>query len=174
MRDKCHGMSPSRQSDKRDILSRYFRHDIVTYVTPPIYRGVTCHGVMKEVYLNMIEKDFFSWRKAMTQDDFMRLVDSRYRSCCQVMTRKGMEYSRNDDKLHNFKRAAKMLGVTPEMALVGMMAKHLVSILDMVDDLQYRDSRPAPEVLAEKMNDTHNYFYLLEALLSEKSKSRGA
>jgi len=129
---------------------------------------------MKEVYLNMIEKDFFSWRKAMTQDDFMRLVDSRYRSCCQVMTRKGMEYSRNEDKLHNFKRAAAMLGVTPEMALVGMMAKHLVSILDMVDDLQCRDSKPAPELLAEKMNDTHNYFYLLEALLSEKSKSRGA
>jgi len=90
------------------------------------------------------------------------------------MTRKGMEYSRNEDKLHNFKRAAKMLGVTPEMALVGMMAKHLVSILDMVDDLQYRDSRPAPELLAEKMNDTHNYLYLLEALLSWKSKSCGA
>lgn len=110
----------------------------------------------------------------MTQNDFMRLVDSRYRSCCSVMDRKSVEYSRNDDKLHNFKRAADMLGVTPQAALVGMMAKHLVSILDMEDDLQYRVSMPTSEILAEKMNDTHNYLYLLEALLSEKSKSREA
>ena len=35
------------------------------------------------------------------------------------------------DRLHNFRVAATMQGITPAQALAGMMAKHTVSIYDM-------------------------------------------
>lgn len=80
---------------------------------------------------------------------------------------KSGEYSRNDDKLHNFKRAAGVLGTTPEKALLGMMTKHTVSILDIVDDLE-KDKLPSAELLAEKIGDELKYLILLKALIMER------
>ena len=78
--------------------------------------------------------------------------------------KKNLEYSRNDDKLWNFKRAAMVQGVTPEFALLGMMSKHLVSIIDICQDGEL----PAKELLAEKITDTVNYLILLEAIIEEQ------
>ena len=104
----------------------------------------------------------------MTEREFMDLVEARHRKRVTLMQAKSGEYSRNDDKLHNFYRAAELQGCTPERALQGMWAKHLVSILDIVDDTETYMQLPSQSVIEEKFNDCHNYLDLLEALIKER------
>lgn len=103
----------------------------------------------------------------MNQEDFTKLVNNRFTVCGAILGGKSAEYSRNGDKLHNFKRAGKMLFCTPEHALIGMMAKHQISIMDIVDDI-YDGLLPTDELLSEKIADNINYLLLLEALIRER------
>jgi hypothetical protein len=103
----------------------------------------------------------------MTIKDFEKLSKNRFQHCEKVLNSKNKEYSRGEDKLHNFKVAGRMGDITPEFALVGMFMKHLVSIFDIVNDLD-ECKLPSEEILAEKLTDTINYLVLLEGLISER------
>lgn len=90
-----------------------------------------------------------------------------------VLAAKGDEYAGEIDKdrLHNFKVAAGMQGVTYKEALAGMMAKHTTSIYDMIAD--GRDY--SLEKWDEKILDHINYLILLRALVvEEKDKALSA
>ncbi len=99
--------------------------------------------------------------------DFNAVVDKRIKTCVDILVPKGEEYSRDGERLHNFKKAALVLGVSPARALLGMYSKHLVSVLDIVDDLD-AGKMPKEAVLSEKMTDSINYHLLLEALIIER------
>lgn len=103
----------------------------------------------------------------MKNEEFDNIVDFRIDRILAILRIKAEEYARGD-RLSNFKRAAAMLGSTPERALVGMMAKHWVSILDMVDDIE-KDISHEPSVWNEKIGDSVNYLILLEALVIERA-----
>lgn len=111
----------------------------------------------------------------MTIEDFTQLARKRFEYCLDLMIGdKHKEYSRNNDKLHNFKQAANMVGnITPETALIGMMRKHIVSVFDMVDDLELYQELPTNKFLTEKITDSINYLVLLEALITERLEGRG-
>lgn len=102
----------------------------------------------------------------MKTETFNVLVAECIEKIRSTLVKKSGEYSRNDDKLHNFKRAGAMLGCTPEKALLGMMVKHTTSIFDMVDDLE-KGKFPSLEMLDEKFTDNLNYLILLKALIKE-------
>lgn len=102
----------------------------------------------------------------MTPEQFSSLAASRFRECGKTMVDKAQEYSRNGDRLHNFKRAAAMDGTTPARSLWGMWKKHLVSIADMIDDLD-AGKVPSLEMVAAKLGDNINYSILLEGLIEE-------
>lgn len=110
----------------------------------------------------------------MTIEYFKELAQNRFMHCLNLLLgEKHKEYSRNSDKLHNFKRAAEIKGnITPETALVGMMMKHIVSILDIVDDLETHQEVPSEKFLSEKIGDLINYLVLLEALITERKGER--
>ena len=76
-------------------------------------------------------------------------------------------YTRNGDRMHNFKRAAEAARITPETALMGMMAKHSVSITDAVDDIEFTGTTNY-EKLRESITDCRNYLMLLLALAEER------
>ena len=104
----------------------------------------------------------------MTAVDFDALLERRLAATRAVLGAKAAEYASGADRLHNFKRAAALLGTGPGAALVGMWAKHLVSVLDIVARFEREPNwRPAPELLDEKIGDTINYAILLEAVFSE-------
>jgi protein-tyrosine phosphatase len=107
-------------------------------------------------------------RFKMTADVFNEIVERRLIMCRVTLSRKKEEYSREEDRLHNFKVAALFEDVTPEMALRGMLTKHVVSVYDMVDDIEFRDKIPTHEMLHEKITDWINYALLLEALIEER------
>lgn len=84
----------------------------------------------------------------------------------EVLASKGDEYAGTIDKdrLHNFKVAAGMQGITVKEALAGMMSKHTTSIYDMIGD--GRDH--SLEKWDEKILDHINYLILLRAIVVEE------
>jgi len=84
----------------------------------------------------------------------------------KLMASKSQEYARGD-KLSNFKKAGGALGAPPEQALLGMWIKHVVSITDMIQDIDKGKVAPY-ELWEEKLTDIINYMILLDALLVER------
>ncbi len=117
----------------------------------------------------------------MNNNKFEKLLTRRLMLTKSVLVSKNVEYASDTDKLHNFKRAGKMLGQTPEQALIGMWTKHVISILDIVNKLKknetiweklnrlmHRSSTISKKLIEEKIGDAINYLILLEALLKER------
>lgn len=82
----------------------------------------------------------------------------------ETLTAKAQEYATDGDRLHNFKIAAAVQGTSPVKALGGMMAKHTVSVYDMIGSGQ---EYPL-ELWEEKIKDSINYLFLLWALVREE------
>jgi hypothetical protein len=101
----------------------------------------------------------------MKADTFKDIVDRQISDCQDMLGVKAVEYAYGDeDRLHNFRVAAKLHGVPMREALAGMMAKHTVSIYDMAN---------APETYSldlwvEKLTDHINYLLLLRAVVEEE------
>ncbi len=102
----------------------------------------------------------------MNQEIFDSIVDNRLLKSKKVLIDKSKQYASNNDRLHNFKVAARIDNTTPEQALWGMYQKHLVSVIDIKND----PTRFSMEVIQEKIQDSINYMILLEALLTERNE----
>jgi hypothetical protein len=63
--------------------------------------------------------------------------------------------------------AGKLQGITPEQALIGMWMKHIVSIMDITNDLN-NGTLPTDDAINEKFGDVINYGLLLESLIRER------
>lgn len=102
----------------------------------------------------------------MNNDRFNEVVQFRCDQIHKVLTKKAAEYARGD-RLSNFKTAAQIQKDTPEQICVNFMMKHIVSILDIVDDLD--GGKVATEdMVNEKIGDAINYLILLDALFWER------
>lgn len=107
----------------------------------------------------------------MIIDRFLDIVNARIKACLTVLAKKGEEYSAGGDRLSNFKRAALLQLVEPETALIGMLSKHVVSVYDIVDQIEFDGVIPSKEMLSEKITDWINYTILLEALIEERREN---
>lgn len=94
---------------------------------------------------------------------FDEVVERRIEKIKSVLKSKEDEYSKSDDRLHNFKIAAISRGITPLQALDGMMLKHEVCYLDLVSGR----TKATKKFVDEKIGDFINYLILAEALLLE-------
>ena len=97
----------------------------------------------------------------MKTEEFNQLLEERIRITKTILSKKGDEYA-TEDRLHNFKVAARINHCTQAQALWGMATKHLVSIIDIIDGREFSD-----EIIDEKITDMINYLILLEAVLKE-------
>lgn len=98
----------------------------------------------------------------MNNANFEKILERQMHQCAKVLIDKAREYA-TEDRLHNFKVAAGLQGVSPIKALAGMMAKHTVSIYDMC-----KDGEHGLVMWDEKITDHINYLLLLRALAEEK------
>lgn len=108
----------------------------------------------------------------MKLDDFNKVVERRIALIKEVLTSKGQEYVRGDDRLHNFKNSGRKKGVTPEKALTFFMLKHETSLDDIINDLD-RGIIPSQKMIDEKIGDIINYYVLLEAHFAERIAEAG-
>ncbi len=99
----------------------------------------------------------------MDSKRFDEVVENRIEKIKSVLKSKAGDYSRGNDRLHNFKVAAMARGITPLQALDGMMLKHEVCYLDLVSGR----TKPTKEFIDEKIGDFINYLILAEGLLVE-------
>lgn len=103
----------------------------------------------------------------MNNKDFYELVERRKQKITEVLIEKGKEYSTDNNKLHNFDKAARMRNISRERALDGMLLKHLVSVDDIIDNID-KGILPSRKLLDEKIGDCINYYILLEASIIDK------
>jgi len=103
----------------------------------------------------------------MHQKLFDKIVTDRCEDIVQKLLVKGREYRRNDNVFHNFDRGAAVIGQIPEKVLYGFMLKHLVSVMDMLDDIEKGKIPPAP-VVDEKVGDIMVYMVILEAMIKNR------
>lgn len=104
----------------------------------------------------------------MTPVEFQKMFKEANERRGKLLSAKNAEYARGGDKLSNFKKAGAMDLTTPEHALWGMNRKHIISVTDMVNDLQAGLPMPPLNKWREKLDDLRNYCDLLEALLIER------
>ena len=99
----------------------------------------------------------------VSSEEFDAVLERRINLKRQVLGAKRAEYAATGCRMANFNRAADMLGCSRQKALIGMFAKHMVSILDIVDNWDTR--QPSVEMIEEKIGDADNYLTLLEAMM---------
>lgn len=102
----------------------------------------------------------------MDNEDFRANLDAIHEKIETILGAKGGEYATDSDRLHNFKVAAQVQGITKKEALSGMMAKHTVSIYDMIGD----GKDHSLEKWDEKILDHINYLILLRAIVIEEDE----
>ena len=109
----------------------------------------------------------------MLNAEFEKIVVSQ---CDDILSRcrtKGAEYTGKDvDRLGNFKRVATLMRCTPEKALAGLVAKHIVATYDFIEDLEKGQHRTMQQ-WDEKLGDIILYAILLKALLIERGQDGG-
>lgn len=100
----------------------------------------------------------------MTIERFNEIIQQQLRKTADLLTVKGNEYAPDVDRLAAFKQAADLQQISVPEALGGMLAKHIVSIYQMLHNASlYTD-----EKWDEKINDAINYLLLLKACIAEE------
>lgn len=107
----------------------------------------------------------------LTPIEFDMIVSKRLDNISNTLIIKSLEYRRNNDPLHNFRIAAKIQNITEEKAILGFATKHLVSFLDILNDMDNLQL-PKEKVIEEKIGDLINYLILCEASIKEKINNK--
>lgn len=103
----------------------------------------------------------------MRTKEFDRIMQDTMEGIKQILTAKNDEYATDTDRLHNFNTAAELAHTTSEMALRGMLAKHIVSVWDLIDKSEDGDFANYL-TWNEKIMDSIVYMCLLRAIVWEK------
>lgn len=103
-------------------------------------------------------------KKINKQELYSKTIEETLNRCASLLTKKQEEYAPDEDPLANFKKGAKVSGLTEEQVLYMYCVKHLVSIRDIVFGV-VPSSR---ELIQEKTGDIINYMTLLNCITEEK------
>jgi hypothetical protein len=106
----------------------------------------------------------------MTDREFSSIFNKRIKVIHETVVVKGAEYTRNNNRLHNFERAAQVKGKLPIEIADDYLTKHLISYYDMIDDMKagkYIDQK----TIDNKITDLMIYFGLVECLVKEHNKN---
>ena len=105
----------------------------------------------------------------MDHETFKTIITQMQKDSLATLLQKNSGYS-NADPLHNFHQAAKLKGETTLKAIGGMMAKHTVSIYDLINKAS--EEYVPEEVWFEKIQDHMNYLLFLWAAVEETEIDR--
>ena len=103
----------------------------------------------------------------MNKKEFEAIVAARVEKSKETLLKKGLDYASEEERLHNFYRAAGMMGQHPITALRGMFAKHIIAFNDIVDAIEKRRT-VRRERVDEVLGDSINYLLLADAVLTQE------
>lgn len=102
----------------------------------------------------------------MKSEELYTLIEDEIMpECMDIMRTKGEAYSGLEDTLANFKRCAKLAGVTVEQIWLVFFAKHFDAAASFVRT-EYNDSEP----IKGRIIDMINYLFLFAGILKEEGK----
>lgn len=100
----------------------------------------------------------------MSNNTFTDIIAKQMDLCGNLLISKGEEYAPDVDRLAAFRKAAALQQCSMAQAAFGMLAKHLVSVADMVTvPAEYSICR-----WEEKLSDSINYLLILRAIIQEE------
>jgi hypothetical protein len=106
----------------------------------------------------------------MDHKTFSALTANLLSQASRIRNEKAVEYESEIDRLANFRKAAVLQNCSIPVAISGMMAKHTVSIYDMIET-EFNNMNIDPpytlELWREKLIDQINYLLLLYAAIRE-------
>ena len=112
----------------------------------------------------------------MNNDQFQNVREIFLSKSAELLDWKGKDYAGSGDKLYNFKRRAKLLGLTPSQVCVVDLSKHIDCILRMVFSNEYLErwtwEEDGRENLKIKIVDAINYLFLLAANIDDELEER--
>lgn len=101
----------------------------------------------------------------MDSSQFNTLVNGARLRQDQLLKVKGADYTRHSaDRLSNFKRNAEAIGLDPIQVWAVYAGKHWDAIMAFV-----KTGKAESEAIEGRLDDLHNYLYLLEGLLVERN-----
>lgn len=103
---------------------------------------------------------------------FEECIEHRIQNIRDILLVKAKEYATESNRFHNFDVAARILNNTLEQALQGMMLKHIVSVLDLIESAGTNSDLLTKQIIDEKIGDTINYLILLEGLLLRRLEAK--
>lgn len=101
----------------------------------------------------------------MRQEEFEKLVVMLRKASMDTLIEKNANYAPGNDKLHNFKAGADIMGRTTAQACWGYLTKHLVALRDKVERNDFSDR----DDFLEKCQDTINYICFLWCIGNEEN-----
>lgn len=104
----------------------------------------------------------------MTHKEFDKRLKQRLEQITKTLSSKSAEYSTLEDKMHNFKKTARMRDSHPCTCLQGFMDKHLTSYFDILKRIEAGQD-VSQNVIEEKIGDIICYFLLQENLFFEQN-----
>lgn len=105
----------------------------------------------------------------MTKEFFKKVLSETLEDINQKLGIKAMEYTRNNNPMHNFESGANVLGCTREDVINFYALKHRVSIDDIRNDIA-EGKLPKRETVEEKFGDLINYLILEKASILDRIK----
>jgi hypothetical protein len=95
----------------------------------------------------------------MTFEEFKKHYDNILNKITNTLSVKAVEYSRNNNPLHNFEKGSIITGLNQFDVLDGMLLKHYISYRDILSDLR-TGKKVSIEQVNEKFGDIHIYFII--------------
>jgi len=102
----------------------------------------------------------------MTQAELKAVTEQRIEKILTSLVSKNQEYARAD-AFSNFTKTADLLGCERETALLGFWIKHVISIVDHIQDLE-KGKVASYGLWSEKIGDAINYLIILEGMILER------
>lgn len=96
--------------------------------------------------------------------EFDNIIDAQLVNCRDILNEKFKEYQSGDDMLSNFNNIANMLDIEPITAWMGLWAKHVESIITLIQ----RGKNWPDSHWNEKITDCINYLLLLQCILRQQ------
>jgi len=107
----------------------------------------------------------------MTIKDFDTAVEDLLYRIEVNLESKADEYAADHDRLHNFNQGSRITGESREKVLFGFMLKHIISTMDMIEDLD-KSKMPSQAMLLEKLGDLGTYTVLLHACFQDRLNNK--
>lgn len=107
----------------------------------------------------------------MKLEDFNAITETELERLQGLLTVKGAEYVRGNDRFHNFKKTAKFRGKPQEEVLWDFVIKQITSLDDLINDLR-KGAVMNPDIWLEKIGDISVYMLLLRGMVHERSTNQ--